>query len=135
MVEIDEKQVFDLIQKASQSGKVKIGANEVTKAVERGQAKLVVSATDVSPAEIVAHFDGLCKEMKIPYLSGGSKAELGALVQIKSTTALAVTDAGSGKKELDTLTKEMFNEEKKAKSEDKVESTQEDSTKDSKEEK
>lgn len=115
MVEIDEKQVFDLIQKASQSGKVKIGANEVTKAVERGQAKLVVSATDVSPAEIVAHFDGLCKEMKIPYLSGGSKAELGALVQIKSTTALAVTDAGSGKKELDTLTKEMFNEEKKAK--------------------
>lgn len=113
MVEIDEKQVFGLIQKASQNGKVKIGANEVTKAVERGQAKLVVSATDVSPAEIVAHFEGLCKEMKIPYLSGGSKAELGALVQIKSTTALAITDAGPGKKELDTLTNELFAQGKK----------------------
>ena len=108
MVEIDEKQVFSLIQKAKETGKLKIGANEVTKAVERGQAKLVVSATDVSPAEIVAHFEGLCKEMKIVYLSAGSKAELGALVQIKSTTALAITDAGSGKKELDTLSKEVF---------------------------
>lgn len=135
MVEIDEKQMFDLIQKASQSGKVKIGANEVTKAIERGQAKLVVSATDVSPAEIVAHFDGLCKEMKIPYLSSGSKAELGALVQIKSTTALAITDAGSGKKEVDALAKEIFAEEKKAKSEEKVEATQEESTEESKEEK
>lgn len=108
MVEIDEKQVFSLFQKANETGKIKIGANEVTKAVERGQAKLVVSATDVSPAEIVAHFEGLCKEMKIVYLSAGSKAELGALVQIKSTTALAIVDAGSGKKELDSLTKEVF---------------------------
>jgi len=114
MVEIDEKQVFALIQKAKETGSVRIGANEVTKAVERGQAKLVVSATDVSPAEIVAHFDGLCKEMKIVYLSAGSKAELGALVQIKSTTALAIVDAGSGKKELETLSKEVFAEDKKA---------------------
>lgn len=117
MVEIDEKQVFSLIQKAKETGSVRIGANEVTKAVERGQAKLVLSANDVSPAEIVAHFDGLCKEMKIVYLSAGSKAELGALVQIKSTTALAIVDAGSGKKELETLTKEVFAEKKEAKTE------------------
>jgi large subunit ribosomal protein L7Ae len=114
MVEIDEKQVFSLIQKAKETGQVKIGANEVTKAVERGQAKLVASATDVSPAEIVAHFDGLCKEMKIPYLSAGSKAELGSLVQIKSTTALAITDAGSAKKELANLQKELFEGTQKA---------------------
>ena len=31
MVEIDEKQVFSLIQKAKETGSVKIGANEVTK--------------------------------------------------------------------------------------------------------
>ena len=120
MVEIDEKQVFSLIQKAKETGSIKIGANEVTKAVERGQAKLVVSATDVSPAEIVAHFEGLCKEMKIVYLSAGSKAELGALVHIKSTTALAIIDAGSGKKELDNLSKEAF-AEKPVKSEKKEE--------------
>ena len=125
MVEIDEKQVFALIQKAKETGSVRIGANEVTKAVERGQAKLVVSATDVSPAEIVAHFDGLCKEMNIVYLSVGSKAELGALVQIKSTTALAIVDAGSGKKELETLSKEVFAEDKKAAKVEKEEAAEE----------
>ncbi|MCH8519623.1 MAG: ribosomal L7Ae/L30e/S12e/Gadd45 family protein [Nanoarchaeota archaeon] len=125
MVEIDEKQVFSLFQKANETGKIKIGANEVTKAVERGQAKLVVSATDVSPAEIVAHFEGLCKEMKIVYLSAGSKAELGALVQIKSTTALAIVDAGSGKKELEALTKEVFAGNKK---EDKKEESADESS-------
>lgn len=113
MVEIDEKQVFAIIQKAKDSGKLKIGANEVTKAVERKQAKLVVSANDVSPAEIVAHFPGLCKEMKIAFSNAGSKAELGAAVGIKATTAIAVVDAGSAKKELDALIKDLLGEEKK----------------------
>ncbi|MFP4401737.1 MAG: ribosomal L7Ae/L30e/S12e/Gadd45 family protein [Candidatus Nanoarchaeia archaeon] len=129
MVEIDEKQVFSLIQRAKETGSVKIGANEVTKAVERGQAKLVVSASDVSPAEIVAHFEGLCKEMKIPYLSGGSKAELGALVQIKSTTALAIIDAGSAKKELANLQKELFEgSDKKEKKTEQLEEVSQEST-------
>lgn len=113
MVEIDEKQVFAIIQKAKDTGKIKIGANEVTKAVERKQAKLVVSANDVSPAEIVAHFPGLCSEMKIAFSSAGSKAELGAAVGIKATTAIAVVDAGSAKKELDNLLKDLLGEDKK----------------------
>lgn len=112
MVEIDEKQAFSIIQKAKETGKIKIGANEVTKALERGQAKLVVAANDVSPAEIIAHFPGLCSEMNVVYTQAGSKAELGSLVQIKSTTALAVVDAGSAKKELDTLIKELSADKK-----------------------
>lgn len=121
MVEIDEKQVFAIIQKAKESGSIKIGANEVTKAVERGQALLVAAASDVSPAEIVAHFPGLCKEMKVVFSSLGTKAELGAAAGIKSTTAIAVTDAGSAKKELDALTKELEEDSKPAKKEEKVE--------------
>jgi large subunit ribosomal protein L7Ae len=112
MVEIDEKQVFSILQKAKETGRVKVGANEATKAVERGQAKLVVTATDVSPAEIVAHFPGLCKELNIAFVNLGSKAELGAAVGIKSTTAIAVIDAGSAKKELDALSKDLLGEEK-----------------------
>jgi len=112
MVEIDEKQVFSIIQKAKETGSFKIGANEVTKAVERGIAKLVVTASDVSPAEIVAHFPGLCKEMKIVFASIGTKAELGAAVGIKSTTAIAVIDAGTAKKELEAL-KLSLEEDKK----------------------
>ncbi len=114
MVEIDEKQVFSILQKAKESGKLRIGANEVTKAVERAQAKLVVVAADVSPAEIVAHFPGLCKEMKIIFAKVGTKAELGSAVGIKTTTAIAVIDAGSAKKELDALVKDNA-EEKVAK--------------------
>ncbi len=112
MVEIDEKKVFSIVQKAKESGSIKIGANEVTKAVERSQAKLVVAANDVSPAEIVAHFPGLCKEMKIVFASIATKSELGALVGIKSTTAVAVVDAGSAKKELDALVKELSEDKK-----------------------
>lgn len=107
MVEIDEKQVFAIVQKANETGSVRIGANETTKAVERGQAKLVITASDVSPAEIVAHFPGLCKEMNIICAHGaGNKAELGSAVGIKSTTAIAVVDAGAAKKEVDALYKE-----------------------------
>ncbi len=114
MVEIDEKQVFSLLQKTKETGSLKIGANEVTKAVERGQAKLVVVAGDVSPAEIIAHFPALCKEMKIPFVKVGTKAELGASVSIKTTSAIAVMDSGSAKKELETLTKLLHPAEKKA---------------------
>ncbi|MCA9459363.1 MAG: ribosomal L7Ae/L30e/S12e/Gadd45 family protein [Nanoarchaeota archaeon] len=114
MVEIDEKQVFAILQKAKDTGAIKIGANEVTKAVERAQAKLVVTANDVSPAEIVAHFPGLCKEMKILFSQAGSKMELGASVGIKTTTAVAVIDAGSAAKELEALIKEQAEEKKAA---------------------
>ncbi len=114
MVEIDEKQIFSIIQKAKESGSIRIGVNEVTKAIERGQAKLVVNATDVSPAEIVAHLGGLCKEMKSLYAAIGTKSELGAAVGIKTTTAIAVIDAGAAKKELELLEKSMTSEKKEA---------------------
>ena len=44
-----------LIEKARKTGKVDKGTNEVTKAIERGVAKAVFYAADVSPKEIVAH--------------------------------------------------------------------------------
>ncbi len=122
MAEIDEKQVFSIIQKAKETGSVKIGINEVTKAIERGQAKLVANASDVSPAQIVAHLPGLCKEMKAIHAIAGNKAELGATVGIKTTTAIAVIDAGSGKKELEALQKSLETDNKKA---DKVEEKEE----------
>lgn len=118
MVEIDEKQAFSIVQKAKETGSIRIGVNEVTKAIERGTAKAVFYAGDVSPAEIVAHLDGLCKEMKIVCAKVGTKAELGAAVQIKSTTAIAVIDAGSAKKEVEALAKDL---KAPAKKEEKVE--------------
>lgn len=103
MVEIDEKQAFMIIQKAKETGSVKIGINEVTKAIERGTAKAVFYANDVTPAEITAHLAGLCKEMNVICSVIGTKAELGASISIKSTTAIAIIDGGSAKKELEKL--------------------------------
>ena len=46
---------LDLLDKTAKKGKIKGGINEVTKAIERGTAKLVIIAEDVSPKEIVMH--------------------------------------------------------------------------------
>ena len=101
---IDEKQVFAIIQKARETGKVVVGVNQTTKAIERGQAKLVISATDVNPPEITAHLKPLCKEMKCAYLNMGNKEELGSVAGIKKgASSIAIIDAGAASKELSTL--------------------------------
>ena len=52
--ELKEK-VLQAVEIARNSGKIKKGTNETTKAIERGIAKLVVIAEDVEPEEIVMH--------------------------------------------------------------------------------
>lgn len=92
---------YQLIEKAKKTGKVDKGTNEVTKAVERGVAKLVVYAKDVEPKEIVAHISALCKEKKIPCVEVDSKQKLGIAVGIGvNTSAVAVIDAGEASKEI-----------------------------------
>ena len=39
--------VYEIVEKANKTGKIEKGTNEVTKAVERGTAKMVVIAADV----------------------------------------------------------------------------------------
>ncbi len=92
---------YHLIEKAKKTGKVDKGANEVTKAVELGVAKLVVYAKDVEPKEIVAHLVVLCKHKNIPCVEVDSKQKLGVAVGIGvSTAAVAIIDAGEASKEL-----------------------------------
>ena len=57
---------YEIIELARDSGKVRKGANEVTKLIERAQAKFVVMAEDVTPEEILAHITLLCEEKSIP---------------------------------------------------------------------
>jgi large subunit ribosomal protein L7Ae len=92
---------YNIIEKAKKTGKVDKGANEVTKAVELGSAKLVVYAKDVEPAEIVAHLPLICKEKGITCVEADSKQKLGAAVGIPvSTAAVAVVDAGEAAGEI-----------------------------------
>ncbi len=87
--------IYEAIRVAHQSGKVKKGTNEVTKAIERGISKLVVIAEDVEPPEVVAHLPILCEEHSAAYAFVPSKQELGKALGIDVTSAAAVIiDAG-----------------------------------------
>jgi len=110
--ELKEKQ-FDLIEKAKKTGKIRVGVNETTKAVERGKAKIIFIAEDVSPAELVMHLPLLCEEKKIPFSFVSTKKELGEKTGIGvGTASIAVTEEGSAKKELEEIIKKV-NELKK----------------------
>ena len=86
---------YSIIEKARKTGKIDKGVNEVTKAVERGTAKLVVIAADVSPKEIVQHIPVLCKEKNIQCEEVDNKQKLGIAVGINvPCSAVAVIDAG-----------------------------------------
>ena len=89
---------LEAIELAKTTGKIKKGINETTKALERGTAKLVVIAKDVSPAEITMHIPLLAKEKGIPCVTVESKEELGAAAGIKvPTSAIAVLAEGEAK--------------------------------------
>ncbi len=96
---MDEKEVLDIIETARETGKIRKGINETTKAIERGKAKLVAIASDVQPAEILMHIPVLCDEKKIDLHRISSKSELGRAAGISvGTSAVAVLDLGEAKK-------------------------------------
>jgi len=87
--------VYEAVEAARDSGKLRKGTNEVTKAIERKQAMLVVIAEDVEPAEVVAHLTPLSDEKGIPYVYVPSKRELGAAAGLDvGTSAIAIAEAG-----------------------------------------
>jgi large subunit ribosomal protein L7Ae len=94
---VDTKALCALIEKVagSSNGKIIRGINEVTKAVEKGNAKLVVVAADVDPKELVMHIPIIAKEKGIPYFELVSKSELGKVAKLSvSCSSLAITEFG-----------------------------------------
>jgi len=80
---------YEALQVAKDTGKIRKGTNESTKAVERGVAKLVLIAMDVEPPEVVAHLPVLCEDRKIPYIFVPSKARIGTSCGIDVGSAAA----------------------------------------------
>ncbi len=96
--------IYEALRVAHQSGKVKKGTNEVTKAIERGISKLVVVAEDVEPPEVVAHLPILCEEHGAAYAFVPSKQELGKALGIDVTSAAAaILDAGDAQHIVDQI--------------------------------
>ncbi|MDP2750648.1 MAG: 50S ribosomal protein L7Ae [Nanoarchaeota archaeon] len=102
--EVVEK-AYEAIELAKTSGKIKKGTNEVTKAIEKGQAKLVAVAKNVSPPEIVMHIPLLCKEKGIPCVEVDSREELGAAAGLEvPTVCVAIITEGESKNAIKAIT-------------------------------
>ena len=90
--------VFEAVEMAKSNGKIRKGVNEVTKAIERGEAKLVVIAQDIAPAEITMHLPLLSEEKGIKCVTVPKKEELGASAGLGvSTAAVAIVREGDAK--------------------------------------
>jgi len=99
-----QQKILEAIDAARQTGLVRKGSNETTKAIERTDAKLVVIAEDVDPEEIVMHLPPLCEEKHIPFAYVASKADLGKAAGLTvPTAAIAISKPGSAEDALKHL--------------------------------
>ena len=71
------KEILEVANKAKHFGLLKKGANETTKALNRGVADLVVLAADTEPLEIILHLPLLCEDKNVPYVYVKKQADLG----------------------------------------------------------
>ena len=100
--------ILEVLRVAAQTGKVRKGTNEATKAIERGISKLIVIAEDVEPPEVVAHLPLICEEQNAAYAFVPSKQELGKALGIEVTSAAAaILDAGDAQHIIDEVVASM----------------------------
>jgi large subunit ribosomal protein L7Ae len=90
---------YEALKVARETGKIRKGTNETTKTIERGKAKLVLIAEDVSPPEVVAHLPLLCDERKAAYVYVPEKKLIGeALGLTVGSAAAAIEETGDSEK-------------------------------------
>ena len=100
--------ILEAVRVAAQTGKVRKGTNEATKAIERGISKLIVIAEDVEPPEVVAHLPLICEEQNAAYAFVPDKQELGKALGIDVTSAAAaILDAGDAQHIIDEVVASM----------------------------
>jgi len=108
----NEERYLEIIEIAKATGKIKKGANEVTKALEKGTAKFVAVAGDVTPPEVVMHIPLLSKEKEVPCVTISTKETLGSAAGLEvGTSAIAIVEPGDAKEALKSLALEPENKE------------------------
>ncbi len=134
-----EKETLDFVENSYRSGKIKKGTNEVVKSIDRGEAKLIVIAEDVSPADVVFYLPTLCDERKVPYTYVKNKNDLGIKVGIASAASIAIVDFGKNEDAYKTIITEINDVkagkkiEKKEKKKEVTEESKEETPKEEKE--
>jgi large subunit ribosomal protein L7Ae len=96
---------LNALEVARDTGTVKKGTNEATKAVERGNADVVYIAEDVEPEEIVMHLPEIADERDIPFVFVGTQDDLGHSAGLEvGSAAAAVTDTGEAESDIEDIT-------------------------------
>ncbi len=111
MAEVSKELVnkaYEAVEVAKATGKLRKGSNEATKAIERGEAKLVIVAKDVNPPEIIMHLPLLCEEKGIPCIQVPSMEELGAAAGIDvKTSSIAIVQEGEAKEIIKNISEKL----------------------------
>lgn len=103
-----QNKALEALEMARDTGKIKKGANEATKAIERSVAALVLIGADVEPEEIVMHLGPLCEEKKIPYLFINKQNDIGTASGLEvGSTAAAIVKPGKAKDLVDEIAKQI----------------------------
>ena len=100
-----KKEIFNAITKASQMKKIKKGANESTKTLNRGISDLIVIAADVKPLEIVLHLPLLCEDKNVPYVFVESQKLLGRACGVSRPVIAASILSNTSDELKNTITK------------------------------
>ncbi|HXQ92532.1 MAG TPA: 50S ribosomal protein L7Ae [Nitrososphaerales archaeon] len=99
---------YEALRQAKQTGKIRKGTNETTKAIERGIAKLVIIAEDVEPPEVVAHLPIICEERSVPFVFVPTRASMGPALGIDVGAASAcIIESGDAQPLIDQVVSEI----------------------------
>ncbi|KAJ9156011.1 hypothetical protein NKR23_g1037 [Pleurostoma richardsiae] len=86
------QELLDMVQSASHYRQIKKGANEATKALNRGTAELVILAADTQPLAILLHIPLLAEDKNVPYVYVPSKIALGRASGVsRAVISVAIT--------------------------------------------
>lgn len=103
-----QNKALEALEIARDTGKIKKGVNEATKAIERSLATLVLIGADVEPEEIVMHLGPLCDEKKIPCIYVNKQNDIGAASGLEvGSTAAAIVKPGKAKDLIDEVVKQI----------------------------
>lgn len=99
------------VQAAASIGQIKKGANEATKALNKGQAALVLLAADAEPLEILLHLPLVCEDKNVIFVFMDSKVALGRACGVtRPVIAAAILQGAANDSSKDTQLKALQNE-------------------------
>ena len=99
-----QESALEALEVARDTGTVKKGTNETTKAVERGNADLIYIAEDVQPEEIVMHLPELADEKGVPFIFVETQDDIGHAAGLEvGSAAAAITDAGEADDDVEDI--------------------------------